>query len=96
MVHAEVIFDISGTLKVGVACDEVPTIPDMQVHRGAGTSPESAPWENRAVPDSPLHSPPPTLLYALLVLQLLLEGRVVPWVMIPHQKPCTLSFCTLT
>lgn len=39
VVHAEVIFDISGTLKVDVACDEVPTIPDMQVHSGAGTSP---------------------------------------------------------
>ena len=39
VVHAEVIFDISGTLKVEVACDEVPTIPDMQVHSGAGASP---------------------------------------------------------
>lgn len=58
VVHAEVIFDISRTLKVEVACDEVPTIPDMQVHSGAGTSPGSAPWESRAVSDSSLHSSP--------------------------------------
>lgn len=41
MVHAEVIFDISGALKVEVACDEPPPnpIPDMQAYSGAGMFP---------------------------------------------------------